>query len=108
MVDISSRPSASVHLALVRPSIGTVSAEMLSHFLVRLLQSFLCVVVFICFWQSSFAMTGGITLHVDVLKGENDHHKSEAAFKSVALALKAAILIDPRQGGAVPSTKGVL
>ena len=45
------------------------------------------------------------TLHVDVLKGENDHHRAEAAFKAAALALRAAVAAD---GDDVPSTKGVL
>lgn len=39
----------------------------------------------------SFAQEAGITLHVDVLKGKNDHHRSESAFKATALALKGAI-----------------
>ena len=46
------------------------------------------------------------TIHVDVLRGENDHHKAEAAFKALALALRQAVALDgPDQ---VPSTKGVL
>lgn len=54
----------------------------------------------------SFAQEAGITLHVDVLRGENDHHKAEAAFKSLALALREAITLTGRDD--VPSTKGVL
>ncbi len=106
VIDISSRPSASVELRLVRPSIGTISSEMLTHFL------------------ASFATAAAVTLHVDVIKGENDHHKAESAFKvydaifalfslisffkALALALRAAVRIDPAHSAAVPSTKGVL
>lgn len=90
VVDVSSRPGAAVELRLVRPSIGAISSEMLAHFL------------------SSFATAAAITLHVDVLKGENDHHKAESAFKAVALALRQAVQLDASLGSAVPSTKGVL
>ena len=47
-----------------------------------------------------------MTLHVDVLKGANDHHRAEAAFKALALALREAVA--PDGSGEVPSTKGVL
>lgn len=57
MVDISSRPHADINLGLTREMVGTISAEMLVHVL------------------ESFAQTARITLHVDVLKGFNDHHK---------------------------------
>ena len=50
-------------------------------------------------------MRARITLHVDVLKGDNDHHRAEAAFKAVAVALRTAVAV---RGGGVPSTKGVL
>ena len=51
---------------------------------------------------------GGITLHVSKLAGINSHHIAEAAFKSVARALREAVEPDPRQAGAIPSTKGTL
>ncbi|MDH5530575.1 MAG: imidazoleglycerol-phosphate dehydratase HisB, partial [Paracoccaceae bacterium] len=51
---------------------------------------------------------GGITLHVDRLHGLNSHHIAEAAFKSVARALRMAVELDPRADGALPSTKGAL
>ena len=56
----------------------------------------------------SFSQTAGITLHVDVEKGDNDHHRAEAAFKSLAVALKQAIEIVKGREGEVVSTKGVL
>lgn len=87
VVDISGRPFADINLNLVRENIGNLSCEMLPHFL------------------SSFATSAAITLHVDVLKGKNDHHRAESAFKALALALRAAI---KREGTDIPSTKGVL
>ena len=77
-----------MNLALVRESIGQVATENLTHFM------------------NSLAMAGKLNLHVDVLRGENDHHKVEAAFKALALALRAAVVRDGTQ--VVPSTKGVL
>ena len=87
VVDISGRPFADINLNLQRENIGYLSCEMLPHFL------------------SSFATSAAITLHVDVLKGKNDHHRAESAFKALALALRAAI---KREGTDIPSTKGVL
>jgi len=90
VVDISGRGNASVNLNLKREKVGDVSAEMLTHFFI------------------SFATSAGISLHVDVLKGENDHHKSESAFKATALALRHAVEIDERRKGTIPSTKETL
>ena len=52
--------------------------------------------------------TLGITLHMELLYGQNNHHICEAAFKGFARAMRAAVEIDPRKGGAIPSTKGQL
>ncbi|KIM28789.1 hypothetical protein M408DRAFT_329238 [Serendipita vermifera MAFF 305830] len=88
VIDISGRPYCVASLNLTREKIGDLSTEMIPH-------------VF-----HSFAMAAGVTLHVDVLRGENDHHKAESAFKALALAIRQAI---ERTGGQdVPSTKGVL
>jgi imidazoleglycerol-phosphate dehydratase len=88
VVDCSGRPLARVNLGLARERLGTLSCENIPHAL------------------SSFATAARITLHVDVLEGANDHHRAEAAFKAVALALRAAFA---RTGEAtVPSTKGTL
>jgi imidazoleglycerol-phosphate dehydratase len=59
-------------------------------------------------WFQAFAMNAGITLHVETLYGLNDHHIAESCFKGLARALRQAVEIDPRQSGAVPSTKGTL
>ncbi|KWU44760.1 imidazoleglycerol-phosphate dehydratase [Rhodotorula sp. JG-1b] len=88
VLDISSRPYFCGDLQLKREKIGDLSTEMIPH-------------VF-----QSFAQAAGVTLHVDVLRGENDHHRSEAAFKALALAIREAIQRD--ETGDVPSTKGVL
>lgn len=88
VVDLSGRPFASVDLGLKGPALGALSAQMVPHVL------------------SSLAIAARMTLHVDVLRGVNDHHRAEAAFKATALALRQAVA---RDGGAgVPSTKGVL
>lgn len=88
VVDVSGRPSAHVDLGFRRERIGDIATENLTH-------------VFV-----SLATTARLTLHVDVLKGENDHHRAEAAFKALALALREAVALDG--SGAIPSTKGVL
>lgn len=88
VVDISGRPFAAIDLALERDSIGELACENIGHFL------------------RSLASAAGITLHVDVLRGANDHHRAEAAFKALALALGRAVR--PSGDEEVPSTKGVL
>ena len=59
-------------------------------------------------WFQAFAQNAGITLHVEKLYGENNHHIAETCFKALARALAPAVAIDPRQAGRVPSTKGTL
>ncbi len=88
VVDISGRPHASIDLGLTRERLGELSCENIPHVL------------------SSLATSAELTLHVDVLKGDNDHHRAEAAFKAVALALRAAVR--PSGFGDVPSTKGTI
>jgi imidazoleglycerol phosphate dehydratase HisB len=88
VVDLSGRPFAMVQLDLQRDAIGGLAAENVPHVL------------------ASMAAAGRMTLHVDVLRGANDHHRAEAAFKAVALALRQAIA--PSGFADVPSTKGTL
>lgn len=87
VVDFSGRPSATVELGLTREAIGQIACENITHFF------------------ESFATTARCALHVDVLRGCNDHHRAEAAFKALALAIRQAVRVD---GDAVPSTKGTL
>lgn len=88
VVDLSGRPWPAVDLGLRRERIGAVACENLTHFL------------------QTLAIEGRMALHVDVLRGTNDHHRAEAAFKALALALREALTRDGAD--AVPSTKGVL
>ena len=59
------------------------------------------------FWQG-FVNAAQCKLHIDTISGRSDHHKIEAAFKAVSRAIREAVSIDDRRGGAIPSTKGVL
>jgi len=88
VVDLSGRPFADVALGLKREGIGGLACENVGHVL------------------RSFATAARLTLHVDVLKGENDHHRAEAAFKATALALRQAVALSGFDD--VPSTKGTL
>ncbi|NLN62755.1 MAG: imidazoleglycerol-phosphate dehydratase HisB [Myxococcales bacterium] len=88
VVDLSGRPTAVVNLDLQAPRIGSTASENLVHAI------------------ESLAATARITVHVDVLRGANDHHRAEAAYKALALALKAAIR--RTDNDEVPSTKGLL
>ncbi|KAK9470248.1 Imidazoleglycerol-phosphate dehydratase-domain-containing protein [Dipodascopsis tothii] len=88
VVDLSNRPYAVVDLGLRREKIGDLSTEMLPHCL------------------KSFAQGAGITMHVDVIRGDNDHHRAESAFKALAVAIREATTRTGKDD--VPSTKGVL
>ena len=59
------------------------------------------------FWQS-FVSAAALTLHLEILRGRNDHHKIEALFKAAARALRQACEIDSRAKGIIPSTKGMI
>lgn len=59
------------------------------------------------FWQG-FVSNAQCNLHIDVIRGRSDHHKVEACFKAVSRAIRAAVEIDARRNGTIPSTKGVL
>jgi len=88
VIDLSGRPYAHVDLGLRRERLGMLSCENIGH-------------VF-----QSFAVTARAAVHVDVLRGENDHHRAEAAFKAWALALRQAVRRDGSD--TIPSTKEVL
>ncbi|SFT81768.1 imidazoleglycerol-phosphate dehydratase HisB [Sedimentitalea nanhaiensis] len=89
-LDLSARPFLIWNVDLPTPKIGTFDTELVREFF------------------QALSTHGGITLHVDRLHGLNSHHIAEAAFKSVARALREAVEIDPRKADAVPSTKGAL
>ena len=88
VVDLSGRPHSTVDLGLSREDIGGLNMENVPHVI------------------RSLATAMRATVHVDVLRGENDHHRAEAAYKALALALRQAVARDGSTG--VPSTKGVL
>ena len=89
-LDLSGRPYLVWNVEMPTAKIGTFDTELVREFF------------------QAFSTHGGITLHVDALHGLNSHHIAEAAFKSVALALREAVETDPRKSDAVPSTKGTL
>lgn len=88
VVDLSGRPSPNIDLGLTRERIGEIACENIEHVL------------------GSLAIAMRASAHVDVLKGRNDHHRAEAAFKAMGLALKMALA--PSGRDEIPSTKGVL
>jgi len=89
-LDLSGRPYLVWKVEMPTSKIGSFDTELVREFF------------------TAFAMQGGITLHVEALDGFNSHHIAEAAFKSVAQALRAALETDPRKADAIPSTKGAL
>jgi imidazoleglycerol-phosphate dehydratase len=89
-IDISGRPFLVFRVAFGRDKVGAFDTELVRE------------------WFQAFAMNAGITLHVETLYGANDHHIAESCFKGLARELRAAVAIDARAVGEVPSTKGVL
>ncbi|SFH33989.1 imidazoleglycerol-phosphate dehydratase [Palleronia marisminoris] len=89
-LDLSGRPWLAWNLPMTAERIGTFDTELVREFF------------------QALSTHGGITLHVDLVRGVNSHHIAEAAFKGVARALRQAVEADPRKGHAVPSTKGTL
>lgn len=89
-LDLSGRPYLVWNVDFPTQKIGTFDTELVREFF------------------QALSTNGGITLHVDKVHGINSHHIAEAAFKSVARALRAAVEIDPRMAGVLPSTKGAL
>ena len=89
-LDLSGRPFLIWNMDLPTAKIGTFDTELVREFF------------------QALSTHGGITLHVDQLHGLNSHHIAEAAFKSVARALRDAVETDPRKADSIPSTKGAL
>jgi len=87
VIDFSGRPCSVVNMDLKRDNVGGLACENIPHFI------------------KSFAVASKTTIHADVIRGDNDHHKAEAVFKALALALKDAVKII---GTEIPSTKGVI
>ena len=89
-LDISGRPWLVWNAAFSQPRLGEMDAELFQH------------------WFHSIAQAVGITLHVELLYGENNHHIIEGIFKGFARAMRQAVELDARKQGAIPSTKGQL
>jgi len=89
-IDVSGRPYLVWKVAFSRDKVGDFDTELFREFF------------------QALAQNGGLTLHIENLYGENNHHIAETCFKAVARALRAAVAIDPSQGDRVPSTKGSL
>lgn len=90
VLDISGRPWLVWNASFTQARLGEMDTELFEH------------------WFHSIAQAAGITLHIELLYGQNNHHIIEGIFKGFARAMRAAVEIDPRKGGAVPSTKGLL
>jgi imidazoleglycerol-phosphate dehydratase len=89
-LDASNRPYLIWKVGFTRPKLGEMDTELFKE------------------WFQAFAQAAGLTLHVETLYGENNHHMVESCYKGLARSLRQAIEIDPRKAGEVPSTKGVL
>ena len=89
-LDISGRPYLVWKAAFSSPRLGEWDTELIEH------------------WFHSFAQTAGLTLHVECLYGQNNHHIVESCYKALARALRQAVEIDPRKADSIPSTKGML
>jgi imidazoleglycerol-phosphate dehydratase len=89
-VDVSGRPFLVFRTQFVAQKIGSFDTELVRE------------------WFQAFGMNAGLTLHVETLYGDNAHHIAESCFKGLARALREALAVDPREGGRVPSTKGML
>ena len=89
-LDASNRPYLIWKVNFSKPKLGEMDTELFKE------------------WFQAFAQNAGLTLHIENLYGENNHHIVESCFKALARALRAAVEIDPRKADAVPSTKGTL
>lgn len=89
-LDISGRPYLVWKAGFTQEKLGEFDTELIEH------------------WFHSIAQAAGITLHIELLYGANNHHICESIYKGFARAMRQAVTLDPRKGSAVPSTKGQL
>ena len=90
VIDASNRPYLVWRVDFSKPKLGDMDTELFKE------------------WFQAFAQAAGLTLHVENMYGDNNHHIVESCYKGLARALRQAIEVDPRKGGQVPSTKGTL
>lgn len=89
-LDISGRPILVWKVAFSQPRLGEMDTELFEH------------------WFQSISQAAGLTLHIECLYGQNNHHIIEGVYKGFARAMRAAVEIDQRKADAIPSTKGQL
>ena len=89
-LDASNRPYLIWKVSFSKPKLGEMDTELFKE------------------WFQAFAQNAGLTLHIENLYGENNHHIVESCFKGLARSLRQAVAIDPRRADSVPSTKGTL
>jgi imidazoleglycerol-phosphate dehydratase len=90
VVDLSGRPGLEMNVEFTRGRIGDFDVDLFYEFFQGLVNH------------------GGVTLHIDNLRGKNAHHQAETVFKAFGRALRMAVEVDPRMGDMTPSTKGTL
>ena len=90
VVDCSNRPYLIWKVGFSRNKLGEMDTELFKE------------------WFQAFSQAAGLTVHVENLYGENNHHIIESAYKGLARALRQAVSLDERSAGVIPSTKGVL
>ena len=90
VIDFSGRPGLHMDVTFTAGMIGALDTQLVFEFF------------------QGFVNHAGVTLHIDNLKGHNAHHQCETIFKAFARALRAALELDPRSAGVIPSTKGSL
>ena len=89
-IDVSDRPYLIWNVDFSKPKLGEMDTELFKE------------------WFQAFAQNARITLHVETIYGENNHHIVESCFKALARALRDAMETDPRASDSIPSTKGTL
>jgi imidazoleglycerol-phosphate dehydratase len=89
-LDASNRPYLVWKVNFSRPKLGEMDTELFKE------------------WFQAFAQSAGVTLHIENLYGENNHHIVESCYKACARALRDAVTLDPRNAGQIPSVKGSL
>jgi imidazoleglycerol-phosphate dehydratase len=89
-IDVSGRPYFIWKVGFTKPKLGEMDTELFKE------------------WFQAFAQNAGVTLHIENLYGDNNHHIAESCFKACARALRQAVEIDPRLANMIPSTKGSL
>ncbi|MGI9285345.1 MAG: imidazoleglycerol-phosphate dehydratase HisB [Pseudomonadales bacterium] len=90
VIDFSGRPGLDYHVDYTRAAVGGFDVDLFQEFF------------------QGFVNHANVTLHIDNLRGVNSHHQAETVFKAFGRALRMALTLDPRSGGQLPSTKGVL